>query len=90
MAVMVYALYTFHWRAASIRRGGRGPYDDRVGPVSTPPPSETMCVLMSTFRRQSFASRYSVGLLFFIPTCADFATVAIVVNFVLRFTESSP
>ncbi|KAI0751103.1 hypothetical protein C8Q80DRAFT_1155541 [Daedaleopsis nitida] len=33
MAVMVYALYTFHWRAASIRRGGRGPYDDRVGPT---------------------------------------------------------
>lgn len=34
MAVMTYALYTYHWRAASIRRGGRGPYDDRVGPVS--------------------------------------------------------
>lgn len=35
MAIMVYALYTYHWRAASIRRGGRGPYDDRVGPVSS-------------------------------------------------------
>ena len=34
MSVMIYALYTYHWRAASIRRGGRGPYDDRVGPVS--------------------------------------------------------
>jgi len=34
MAIMVYALYTYHWRAASILRGGRGPYDDRVGPVS--------------------------------------------------------
>ena len=33
MAVMLYALYTYHWRAASIRRGGRGPYDDRLGPV---------------------------------------------------------
>ncbi|KAG6337227.1 hypothetical protein ID866_1857 [Astraeus odoratus] len=33
MAVMIYALYTYHWRAASIRRGGRGPYDDRVGPT---------------------------------------------------------
>ena len=33
MAVMAYALYTYHWRAASIRRGGRGPYDDRLGPV---------------------------------------------------------
>ena len=34
MAIMIYALYTYHWRAASIRTGGRGPYDDRVGPVS--------------------------------------------------------
>jgi hypothetical protein len=34
MGVMGYALYQYHWRAASIRRGGRGPYDDRVGPVS--------------------------------------------------------
>jgi uncharacterized membrane protein YidH (DUF202 family) len=33
MAIMVYALYTYHWRAASIRRGGRGPYDDRLGPT---------------------------------------------------------
>lgn len=32
--IMVYALYTFHWRANSIRKGGRGPYDDRLGPVS--------------------------------------------------------
>ena len=35
MAIMIYALYTYHWRAASIRRGGRGPYDDRLGPVSS-------------------------------------------------------
>ncbi|KIK67950.1 hypothetical protein GYMLUDRAFT_36755 [Collybiopsis luxurians FD-317 M1] len=33
MAIMIYALYTYHWRAASIRRGGRGPYDDRLGPT---------------------------------------------------------
>ncbi|KAI0775400.1 hypothetical protein BC629DRAFT_1441493 [Irpex lacteus] len=33
VAVMIYALWTYHWRAASIRRGGRGPYDDRVGPT---------------------------------------------------------
>jgi hypothetical protein len=32
---MGYALYTYHWRADSIRRGGRGPFDDRLGPVST-------------------------------------------------------
>lgn len=35
IAVMIYALWTYHWRAASIRKGGRGPYDDRIGPVST-------------------------------------------------------
>lgn len=37
MAIMIYALFTYHWRAASIRRGGRGPYDDRFGPVCTAP-----------------------------------------------------
>jgi hypothetical protein len=34
---MGYALYTYHWRANSIRRGGRGPFDDRLGPVSALP-----------------------------------------------------
>ncbi|EKM59729.1 uncharacterized protein PHACADRAFT_158137 [Phanerochaete carnosa HHB-10118-sp] len=33
VAVMVYALWTYHWRANSIRTGGRGPYDDRIGPT---------------------------------------------------------
>lgn len=44
MAVMMYALYTYHWRAQSIRRGGKGPYDDRLGPVSIflPFPSGTV------------------------------------------------
>ncbi|RXW25239.1 hypothetical protein EST38_g595 [Candolleomyces aberdarensis] len=53
MAIMVYALYTYHWRAASIRRGGKGPYDDRIGPT-------VLCVAL---------------------------LIAVVVNFVLRFTE---
>lgn len=53
MAVMIYALYTYHWRGASIRRGGRGPYDDRVGPT-------LLCVAL---------------------------LIAIIVNFVLRFTQ---
>ncbi|TBU33021.1 vacuolar transporter chaperone 1 [Dichomitus squalens] len=56
MGVMVYALWTYHWRAASIRRGGRGPYDDRVGPT-------ILCVAL---------------------------LLAIVVNFVLRFTQPDP
>ena len=30
---MLYALYTFHWRAAAIRKRSTAPYDDRVGPV---------------------------------------------------------
>ena len=34
MAVMIYALVTYHWRAAAIARRGSGPYDDRLGPVS--------------------------------------------------------
>lgn len=31
MAIMVYALITFHWRATAIRNKGSGPYDDRLG-----------------------------------------------------------
>ncbi|KAN0126888.1 vacuolar transporter chaperone 1 [Russula decolorans] len=33
IGIMSYALYTYHWRAESIRKGGRGPYDDRLGPT---------------------------------------------------------
>lgn len=33
MATMIYALVTYHWRAAAIRRRGAGPYDDRFGPT---------------------------------------------------------
>ncbi|KAI6130359.1 hypothetical protein EDD16DRAFT_1083305 [Pisolithus croceorrhizus] len=73
MAVMIYALYTYHWRAASIRRGGRGPYDDRVGPVSAP----DLIALRVFDKHQTFAQTLlCVALL-----------IAIVVNFVLRFTE---
>jgi hypothetical protein len=34
IGVMLYALFTYHWRAAAIRRGGKQQYDDRIGPVS--------------------------------------------------------
>ncbi|KAI0329533.1 vacuolar transporter chaperone 1 [Cubamyces sp. BRFM 1775] len=70
MAVMVYALYTYHWRAASIRKGGRGPYDDRVGPVCTLPPAARNKLTEPVHRQYSLP-------------------VAIVVNFVLRFTDGS-
>lgn len=33
MGSMLYALVTYHWRAAAIRRRGSGPYDDRLGPT---------------------------------------------------------
>ena len=33
VGVMLYALFTYHWRAAAIRRGNRQQYDDRIGPV---------------------------------------------------------
>ncbi|KAI8879478.1 vacuolar transporter chaperone 1 [Backusella circina FSU 941] len=33
MGVMIYALYTFHWRATKIRNREGAAYDDRVGPT---------------------------------------------------------
>lgn len=33
MAAMLYALITFHWRAASIRKRGQTGIDDRFGPT---------------------------------------------------------
>jgi len=33
MTSMIYALFTFHWRARSIRRRGQAGFDDRYGPT---------------------------------------------------------
>jgi len=33
MAAMLYALFTFHWRARSIRKRGQAGFDDRYGPT---------------------------------------------------------
>ncbi|KAI8976141.1 hypothetical protein BDB01DRAFT_853429 [Pilobolus umbonatus] len=33
MFIMLYALYTFHWRATKIRRREAASYDDRLGPT---------------------------------------------------------
>ena len=33
MATMVYALFTYHWRAKSIRLRGQAGFDDRFGPT---------------------------------------------------------
>lgn len=59
MAIMIYALYTYHWRAASIRRGGRGPYDDRLGPVRTPL-SPTSTFNLDGLHRHCYVLRCSV------------------------------
>ncbi len=32
MMTMFYALFTFHWRAKSIRQRGQAGFDDRLGP----------------------------------------------------------
>ncbi|KAJ1308987.1 hypothetical protein OPQ81_004669 [Rhizoctonia solani] len=53
IAVMIYALVTYHWRADAIAKRGSGPYDDRLGPT-------ILCIAL---------------------------LAAIIVNFVLRFTE---
>ncbi|OCB89579.1 hypothetical protein A7U60_g3271 [Sanghuangporus baumii] len=76
MSVMIYALYTYHWRAASIRRGGRGPYDDRLGPT-------VLCIALlgkKDFRVPIDASRP--------PDLDSCFAAAVVTNFILRFTES--
>jgi uncharacterized membrane protein YidH (DUF202 family) len=33
MLAMLYALFTFHWRARSIRQRGQAGFDDRYGPT---------------------------------------------------------
>ena len=63
MGIMVYALYTYHWRAASIRRGGRGPYDDRIGPVSLNVTLDLSTMDIHPLPRLSYALHCSVGFL---------------------------
>lgn len=87
MGIMIYALYTYHWRAASIRRGGRGPYDDRLGPVSSlysvTLPSSSLSLIDRVMYR--LAGYVVLGPYL---SLANPSAVAIIVNFVLRFTES--
>ena len=91
MGVMVYALWTYHWRAYSIRRGSRGPYDDRVGPVSISRllPAAFLSCPYFVDNPVCCAARYV-----FLPVrwetfsiIDDFVSVAIIINFVLRFSE---
>lgn len=64
IAVMIYALVTYHWRAAAIAKRGSGPYDDRLGPVRWKHllNSKYKTNLMITIHRRSFALHYLVSL----------------------------
>jgi uncharacterized membrane protein YidH (DUF202 family) len=55
MFVMLYALYTFHWRATKIRNREAAPYDDRVGPT-------VLCIFLLAAVVVNFY-RKSIGLL---------------------------
>jgi len=54
MAAMLYALATFHWRAASIRRRGQAGFDDRLGPTVL-----TLALLAAVI--VNFVLRFTVG-----------------------------
>ncbi|KAF9513255.1 hypothetical protein BS47DRAFT_1344503 [Hydnum rufescens UP504] len=52
MAIMVYALVTYHWRASAIRRRDTGPYDDRLGPT-------VLCVFLLAAILVNFILRFT-------------------------------
>ncbi|KAH8925414.1 putative VTC1-protein [Atractiella rhizophila] len=52
MAIMVYALVTYHWRANAIRKRGSGPYDDRFGPT-------ILCIALIAAVITNFALRFN-------------------------------
>ncbi|RUP46902.1 hypothetical protein BC936DRAFT_146390 [Jimgerdemannia flammicorona] len=51
LSVMIYALFTYHWRADMIRRREAGPYDDRFGPT-------VLCVFLLTSVVVNFYREY--------------------------------
>ncbi|KAF9048287.1 hypothetical protein BDZ89DRAFT_1089177 [Hymenopellis radicata] len=51
MGIMIYALYTYLWRATSIQYGSRGPYDDRLGPT-------LICIALLTAIVVNFVLRF--------------------------------
>ncbi|KAF9513006.1 hypothetical protein BS47DRAFT_1344705 [Hydnum rufescens UP504] len=53
MAIMVYALATYHWRASAIRRRDAGPYDDRLGPT-------VLCVFLLAAILVNFILRFTL------------------------------
>ncbi|KAG8856737.1 GTPase regulator Nrf1 [Tulasnella sp. 330] len=73
IAIMVYALYIYHWRASAIRKRGSGPYDDRLGPT-------LLCIALFSklIVKPVHANRLRL---------TKAIAAAIVVNFILRFTD---
>lgn len=67
---MIYALWTYHWRAAAIRTGGRGPFDDRFGPVSSLLPHLRVVVLIVL--GQTILCAALLGMIFLLKTVQDF------------------
>jgi hypothetical protein len=89
VGIMGYALYTYHWRANSIRKGGRGPYDDRLGPVSAlrRPASHAnfkLEVLDNPLRR---ASGFALLSIVSPNPSSDSCAGSVIVNFILRFAD---
>jgi hypothetical protein len=56
MAIMIYALVTFHWRATAIRNKGSGPYDDRLGEylAAAKPAPPALDLIFSTLLSRSY------------------------------------
>ncbi|CAG8438442.1 14016_t:CDS:2 [Ambispora leptoticha] len=54
MAVMIYALVIYHWRAEKIRRSERAPYDDRLGPT-------VLCIFLLAAVVTNFTLRFTSG-----------------------------
>ncbi|KAG9301440.1 hypothetical protein G9A89_018112 [Geosiphon pyriformis] len=54
MAVMIYALSIYHWRADRIRKREGGAYDDRFGPT-------ILCIFLLAAVITNFALRFSAG-----------------------------
>lgn len=78
MAIMVYALVTYHWRASAIRNKGSGPYDDRLGEWEVQDAAGGQILLLTVCFLTIGPTVLSVLLL-----------IAVLVNFILRFQDNN-
>lgn len=58
VAIMLYALVTYHWRAQAIRNRGSGPYDDRLGTYRIYGSSVVDGILMHFFQVRRFCPSF--------------------------------